>query len=127
EAKKSGREAIIFGPQDTEMIGLDLSLLHTFHALGVRILQLTYQRQNWIGSGCGELSDDGLSNYGRQFVKEMNALGIVVDVSHAGQKTTTDAMEASDKPIMITHSFCAALSPHIRAKTDDTIRALGQH
>ncbi|MGV3650250.1 MAG: dipeptidase [Devosia sp.] len=127
EAKASGREAIIFGPQDTEMIGLDLSLLGTFYDLGIRILQLTYQRQNWIGSGCGEKSDDGLSNYGRAFIKEMNQLGIVVDVSHCGQTTTVQAMEASEHPIMITHSFCASLSPHIRAKTDDTIRELGKH
>ncbi|SFZ82523.1 membrane dipeptidase [Devosia enhydra] len=127
EAKASGREAIIFGPQDTEMIGLDLSLLGTFYDLGIRILQLTYQRQNWIGSGCGEKSDDGLSNYGRAFVKEMNQLGIVVDVSHCGQRTSVEAMEASEKPIFITHSLCHSLSPHIRAKTDDTIRALGQH
>jgi membrane dipeptidase len=127
EAKASGREAIIFGPQDTEMIGLDLSLLGTFYDLGVRILQLTYQRQNWIGSGCGEKSDDGLSNYGRQFIKEMNQLGIVVDVSHCGQRTSVEAMEASEKPIFVTHSLCHSLSPHIRAKTDDTIRELGRH
>ncbi|MGV3650612.1 MAG: dipeptidase [Devosia sp.] len=127
EAKASGREAIIFGPQDTEMIGLDLSLLGTFYDLGVRILQLTYQRQNWIGSGCGEKSDDGLSNYGRAFIKEMNQLGILVDVSHCGQTTSVQAMEASEKPIVVTHSLCHSLSPHIRAKTDDTIRALGRN
>ncbi|MGV3651958.1 MAG: dipeptidase [Devosia sp.] len=127
EAKRSGREAIIFGPQNVEMIGFELGLLGTFYDLGCRIMQLTYQRQNFIGSGCGEKTDDGLSNYGRQFIKEMNQLGIVVDVSHCGQRTSVEAMEASDKPIMITHSFCASLSPHIRAKTDDTIRELGKH
>jgi membrane dipeptidase len=126
EAKRSGKEAIIFGPQNTEMCGLDLDLIGTFGDLGVRIMQLTYQRQNWIGTGCGEKSDDGLTHYGRQFVKAMNQYGMVVDASHCGQKTTVDAMEASDKPIMITHSFCAKLSPHIRAKTDETIRTLGQ-
>lgn len=127
EAKASGREAIIFGPQDTEMVGLDLALLGTFYDLGIRIMQLTYQRQNWIGSGCGEKDDAGLSNYGRAFVKEMNDLGIVVDVSHCGPKTSVQAMEASEHPIMITHSFSSKLSPHIRAKSDETIKALGEH
>lgn len=127
EAKKTGREAIIFGPQNTEMVGLNLDMIGTFYDLGVRIMQLTYQRQNWIGSGCGEQSDDGLTNFGRQFVKEMNQIGMVVDVSHCGQKTSVQAMEVSSKPIMITHSFSAKLSPHIRAKSDDTIRALGKH
>jgi membrane dipeptidase len=127
EAKRSGREAIIFGPQDTEMMGTDLDRLGTFYDLGVRILQLVYQRQNFLASGCGEAEDAGITKFGKRFIKEMNALGIVVDVSHAGQKSTVGAMEASEHPIMITHSFCAKLSPHIRAKSDDTIRALGQH
>jgi len=127
EAKRSGKEAIILGPQDTEMIGLDLDLIGTFHDLGIRIMQLTYQRQNWIGTGCGEAEDSGITKYGREFIRHMNERGIVVDVSHAGQKSTVQAMEASSKPIMITHSFCATLSPHIRAKSDDTIRELGRH
>ncbi|MFN8721417.1 MAG: dipeptidase [Rhodospirillales bacterium] len=127
EAKRTGREAIIFGPQNTEMIGLDLNYVGTFYDLGVRIMQLTYQRQNWIGTGCGEATDGGLTNYGRAFIKEMNDYGIVVDVSHCGQRTSVEAMEASSKPIMITHSFCAKLSPHIRAKTDETLKELGRH
>jgi membrane dipeptidase len=126
-AKKSGREGVIFGPQNTEMIGLDLSMIGVFRDLGVRIMQLTYQRQNWIGSGCGEANDAGITQFGKQFIKEMDELGIVVDVSHCGQKTTVEAMAASKNPIMITHSFAAKLSPHIRAKTDDTLRALGEH
>jgi membrane dipeptidase len=109
------------------MMATDLGRLGTFYDLGVRILQLVYQRQNFIGSGCGEKDDAGITAFGRRFIQEMNALGIVVDVSHAGQRTTVEAMEASEHPIMITHSFCASLSPHIRAKSDDTIRALGQH
>ncbi len=124
EAKRSGREAIILGPQNTEMMGAELSLLGTFHDLGVRVLQLTYQRQNWIGTGCGEKVDGGLSTYGRRFVQEMNELGIVVDVSHCGEQTGADAAAVSKKPVIFSHAHPKKLSPHIRAKSDDNIRAI---
>ncbi|MBO4206744.1 dipeptidase [Micromonospora echinofusca] len=124
-AKTEGKEAVILGPQDTEMIGVDLDLLGTFHDLGVRILQLTYQRQNLLGAGCGEETDSGLTHKGRTFVRAMNELGILVDVSHCGERTGLDAMDTSDKPVVVTHSFCDALSPHIRAKSDTFLRRLG--
>jgi membrane dipeptidase len=124
EAKRTGREAIIFGPQNTEMIGTDLDYLGTFYDLGVRILQLTYQRQNHVGAGCGEPRDGGLSTFGRRMVKEMNALGIVVDVSHGGRQTALDAMEVSSTPVIISHSHPYTPSPHVRAKDDDSLRAL---
>lgn len=125
-AKQTGREAIIFGPQNTEMIGTDLDLVGTFYDLGVRILQLTYQRQNWVGAGCGEKVDPGLSRFGRQMVKELNTLGIVVDVSHGGRQTALDAMEVSETPVIISHAHPYTPSPHIRAKDDDSLRALAQ-
>ncbi|MBC8989055.1 MULTISPECIES: dipeptidase [Micromonospora] len=125
-AKAEGKEAVILGPQDTEMIGGDLDLLGTFHDLGVRILQLTYQRQNLLGAGCGEDTDSGLTHRGRAFVKAMNELGVLVDVSHSGERTGLDAMDASDKPVVVTHAFCDALSPHIRAKSDGYLRRLAE-
>jgi membrane dipeptidase len=125
-AKAEGKEAVILGPQDTEMIGADLDLLGTFHDLGVRILQLTYQRQNLLGAGCGETTDSGLTHRGRAFVGAMNELGILVDVSHCGERTGLDAMDASGKPVVVTHSFCDVLSPHIRAKSDGYLRRLGE-
>ncbi|MEU4773750.1 membrane dipeptidase [Micromonospora sp. NPDC023644] len=125
-AKAEGKEAVIFGPQDTEMIGVDLDLLGTFYDLGVRILQLTYQRQNLLGAGCGEETDSGLTHRGRRFVQAMDELGILVDVSHCGERTGLDAMEASAKPVVVTHSFCDAMSPHIRAKSDGYLRSLGE-
>ncbi|MEW2379028.1 membrane dipeptidase [Micromonospora sp. NPDC047812] len=125
-AKAEGKEAVIFGPQDTEMIGADLDLLGTFYDLGVRILQLTYQRQNLLGAGCGEENDSGLTHRGRRFVQAMDELGILVDVSHCGERTGLDAMEASAKPVVVTHSFCDAMSPHIRAKSDGYLRSLGE-
>ncbi|GAA1324317.1 dipeptidase [Leucobacter albus] len=123
-AKAESRQAVLFGPQDTEMIGADIGLLNTFYDLGTRFLQLTYQRQNLIGAGCGENEDSGLTHFGREFVREMNALGIVVDVSHCGERTGLDAMSSSSTPVVVTHSFAHELSPHIRAKTDDFVRAL---
>lgn len=124
EAKASKREAIIFGPQDTEMIGADLDLLGTFYDLGVRVLQLTYQRQNLIGSGCGESVDTGVSDFGKSFIRSMNELGILIDVSHSGERTGLDAMQISSKPVVVTHAFCSQITPHIRGKSDEFIREL---
>jgi membrane dipeptidase len=126
EAKRSNREAIIFGPQNTEFIGTELSHLATAYDLGVRILQLTYQRQNWVGSGCGERRDGGLTNYGREFVREMNRLGIVVDVSHCGQVTGADAIETSETPVIVSHGHPSRVAPHARAKDDNLLLALAQ-
>ncbi|MEV6693530.1 membrane dipeptidase [Micromonospora sp. NPDC051196] len=125
-AKAEGKEAVIFGPQDTEMIGVDLDLLGAFYDLGVRILQLTYQRQNLLGAGCGERVDPGLTHRGRTFVQAMDELGILVDVSHCGERTGLDAMDASSKPVVVSHSFCDVLSPHIRAKSDGYLRRLAE-
>ncbi|HUG47361.1 MAG TPA: membrane dipeptidase [Candidatus Limnocylindria bacterium] len=124
EAKRTNREAIIFGPQNTEFIGTDLNVLGTAYDLGVRILQLTYQRQNWVGSGCGERRDAGLSMFGRELVSEMNELGIVVDVSHCGQVTGADAIEVSRTPVVVSHGHPSRVAPHARAKDDDLLRAL---
>ncbi|ASW55561.1 dipeptidase [Plantactinospora sp. KBS50] len=124
EAKRSNREAIVFGPQNSEFIGNSLPLLDTFYDLGVRVMQLTYQRQNWIGDGCGEPRDAGLSTFGRSVVARMNELGMVVDLSHCGQVTGRDAIEASAQPVIFSHAHPNRLSPHIRAKDDDLLRAL---
>jgi membrane dipeptidase len=124
EAKASGREAIIFGPQNTEFIGTDLHKLEAAYVLGVRVLQLTYQRQNWVGTGCGEARDGGLSTFGRSLVQAMDGMGIVVDLSHCGAQTAADAIELSANPVIFSHAHPAAVTPHIRAKTDDQIRAL---
>ena len=123
-AKRTDREAIIFGPQNTEFLGTDLHLLGTAYDLGIRVLQLTYQRQNWVGSGCGERRDGGLTSFGRAFVREMNELGIVVDVSHCGQVTGRDAVDASRAPVILSHAHPNAVAPHARAKDDELIRAI---
>jgi membrane dipeptidase len=123
-AKQTGREAIIFGPQNTEFIGTDLDKLTAAYELGVRVLQLTYQRQNWVGAGCGEANDAGLSTFGRALVREIDALGVVVDLSHCGANTSAQAIELSANPVIFSHAHPYAATPHIRAKQDDLLRAL---
>jgi len=125
-AKETGREAIIFGPQNTEFIGTDMARLEAAYVLGVRVLQLTYQRQNWVGAGCGEADDAGLSNFGRALVDEMAQLGIVVDLSHCGANTSAQAIERSPHPVIFSHAHAHAATAHIRAKDDDLLRALAE-
>ncbi len=124
EAKQSRREAIIFGPQNSEFIGTDLRRLDAAYELGMRIMQLTYQRQNWVGAGCGEARDAGLTTFGRQLVKSMDDLGVVVDLSHCGAETSAQAIAESRHPVIFTHAHPSAVTPHIRAKSDDLLRAL---
>lgn len=123
-AKSTDREAIIFGPQNTDFLNAELDLLGTFYDLGVRVMQLTYQRQNAVGSGCGERRDAGLSTFGRELVAEMDSMGIVVDLSHCGAVTAADAIATSRNPVIFSHAHPAAIAPHIRAKDDDLLRAL---
>jgi len=93
-AKKEGKVAIIFGPQNADYIENKLYLLEVYHKLGIRIIQLTYNENNQLGAGCVEKVDPGLNMFGHAVVKEMNRLGIVVDLSHCGINTTNDAIEA---------------------------------
>lgn len=123
-AKATDRVGFIAGFQDTAPIQDNPRLLAVYHALGVRVIQLTYNHQNLVGYGCMAPEDKGLTNFGRQVIAEMNRLGILVDVSHCGPRTTLEAIEASQKPIAITHANPYALCPHPRNKTDETLRAL---
>jgi membrane dipeptidase len=123
-AKKNGTLGLILGFQNTEMIERDLSRLDTFFRLGVRIIQLTYNDRNIVGDGCLEPGDAGLSAYGRQVVERMNTLGIAVDLSHCGTRTTADGIHASSKPPLITHSGCREVYRHPRSKEDRELKAM---
>jgi membrane dipeptidase len=123
-AKSSGRLGLIYGFQDTLSLGDDVGRLDTFSRLGVRIIQLTYNRRNLLGDGCLEAGNAGLSGLGRRVVERMNELGILVDLSHCGQRTTAEGIEASKKPVAITHSGCAALADLPRNKPDAILRQL---
>lgn len=122
--KASGRVGVLLGLQNAEHFRSpdDVS---AFHALGQRAAQLTYNSRNLIGNGATERRDDGLSDFGVSIVERMNRVGMAVDVSHCGDRTTLDAFEASKRPVLITHSNCRALVPgHPRCKTDEAIRRM---
>jgi len=124
DAKSSGRLGIILGFQHTEMMGRELDWLNRFNDLGVRSIQLTYNKRNLMGDGCLEPADAGLSKLGFEAIERMNALGIALDLSHCGQRTTSDGIEASKTPPLITHSGCKALHDNPRNKDDLTLRAM---
>lgn len=111
-------------PQRWVSVEDELRYIRVFHQLGWRMAHLTYNRRNPIGEGCGESTDAGLSNFGKAVVKEMNRVGMLVDVAHTGWQSCLDAAKASDKPIVASHSACWALNKHYRGKTDAVIRAL---
>lgn len=102
----------------------ELSFIRVFFQLGVRMMHLTYNRRNMLGDGCAEPSDGGLSDLGRAAIREMNRVGVIVDVAHAGWRTSLEAAQASDHPMVASHSGCCALTTHIRCKPDEVIRAI---
>lgn len=122
-AKKDGKVAVIMGLQNADHF-LRPADVKTFYQLGQRCAQLTYNSQNRIGSGSTDRVDGGVSDFGAEIIKAMNEVGMLVDVSHSGDRTTLDAIEISAKPIAITHSNCRALIDHPRVKTDEAIRKL---
>jgi membrane dipeptidase len=125
-AKKGGKTGIIFGFQNTTPIEEDIGLLAIFQALGVRVIQLTYMEANLVGQGCLERLDAGLTRFGLEVIEEMNRLGILIDLSHVGYRTTMDAIEASAKPVAFTHANPYSLCSHARNKPDDAIKALAK-
>lgn len=125
-AKREGRTGIIFGLQNPAPIGEDLRRVRLLHELGVRIVQLTYNERNLLGDGCYEATDVGLSRFGLDVIREMNRHGLLVDLSHCGERTTIEAIEASDLPVAITHAGPRARCDHPRNKRDDVIRLLAE-
>lgn len=123
-AKESDRLAVVLGFQNATMIGDDLRNLDTLHRLGTRCIQLTYNSRNLLGDGCTERTNAGLSDFGVSVVERMNALGILVDLSHCGEQTTRDAIAVSRRAPALTHTVCKAIYDHVRGKSDDLLRAL---
>jgi membrane dipeptidase len=117
---KPGKTGVILGLQNSEHFRRpdDVDL---FHGLGQRVSQLTYNARNLIGNGSTERRDEGISDFGVSIIERMNKLGMAVDVSHCGDRTTLDAIEISKRPVAITHSNCRALNNHPRLKTDEAI------
>ena len=126
QAKKDGKVGVILGSQNASSIENDLDRLALFHALGMRIIQLTYNERNLLGNGCHERRDDGLSNFGLDAVREMNRLGILIDLSHVGNRTALEAIELSEKPVAITHANARSYFDHPRNKTDEVLQLLAK-
>jgi membrane dipeptidase len=126
EAKEQDRVGVIIGFQNTSPIEDDLNLLQIFRDLGVRIMQLTYNDRNYSGDGCFERLDCGLSEFGIRVVEEMNKQGILIDLSHTGQKTTKETIEASRDPVSFTHANPKTIFESPRNKTDPEIMALAE-
>ena len=123
-AKTAGRLALIMGFQDTVMLGTDLARMDEFHAEGVKIVQLIYNLPNLVGEGCLSPGNGGLTDFGRELVAHMAATGVLIDLSHCGQRTTAEAIEAAPGPVSITHSGCSAVYEHPRSKQDAELRAM---
>ncbi len=125
-AKRAGRTAILYGAQNASVFEDDLDLVWVLHRLGMRIVQLTYNNQNLVGSGCAERSDDGLSRYGAFVVAEMDRVGMLIDLSHVGDRTSLDAIARSAHPVAITHANPKRWYEHRRNKSDEVLRAVAE-
>ena len=126
-ARDTGRTAIYFGFQNPSPIEDDIGLVEIVHSLGARFMQLTYNNQSLLATGCYEAEDTGLTRMGKQVVKEMNRVGLVVDMSHSADRSTIQAAEFSERPIAITHANPYDWSPALRNKKDDVIRAVTEN
>ena len=125
-ARRLGKTGIILGFQNASPIENELDRLGLFLALGVRVIQLTYHETNLLGSGCWERNDAGLSNFGVDAVREMNQLGILIDLSHVGPRTTLEAIETSEQPVAITHANARSFCGHPRNKEEEALTALAE-
>ena len=126
-ARETGRTAIFFGFQNPSPIEDDIGLVAVLHKLGARFMQLSYNNQSLLATGCYEAEDPGITRMGRQVIKEMNRVGMVVDMSHSADRSTIEAADLSQRPIAITHANPHRWHPALRNKRDDVIRAVTQN
>lgn len=125
EAKRLGKVGIIFGFQNCSPIEDNIRMIQIFHELGGRIMQLSYNNQSLLAAGCYESSDSGVTRFGKEAIKEMNRVGMVIDMSHSGERSTLDAIDISERPIAITHANPTFFHAALRNKSDDVLRAIG--
>ena len=126
-AKETGRTAIFFGFQNPAPIEDDIGLVEILHDLGARFMQLTYNNQSLLATGCYEAEDPGITRMGKQVIKEMNRVGLVVDMSHSADRSTIEAADISERPIVISHANPHEWQPALRNKKEDVIRAVTQN
>ncbi len=125
-AKKENKTAIFFGFQNCSPIEDDIDLIEKVHNHGCRFMQLTYNNQSLLATGCYEKNDSGVTNFGKEAIREMNRVGIVIDMSHSAEKSTLDAIEVSEKPIAITHANPSFWHEAKRNKSDKVLKVLSE-
>jgi membrane dipeptidase len=126
KARAEGRTAIFLGFQNCSPIEDDIGLVEIWHELGVRFMQLSYNNQSLLASGCYEAEDSGVTRMGREVIREMNRVGLVIDMSHSGERSTLQAIEISERPIAITHANPAFWHSVKRNKADAVLKALAE-
>ena len=126
KAKLENKTAIFFGFQNCSPIEDDINLVEKVHELGCRFMQLTYNNQSLLATGCYENVDSGVTNFGKEVIKEMNRVGIVIDMSHSAEKSTLEAIELSQKPIAITHANPSFWYKAKRNKSDTLLKNLSE-
>ena len=126
KAKTEGKTAVIFGFQNPSPIEDDIGLVEVVHRLGVRFMQLSYNNQSLLATGCYEELDPGITRMGREVIREMNRVGLVVDMSHSAERSTLEAIDISQRPIAITHANPGSWHPAKRNKSKDVLHALGK-
>ncbi len=125
-AREEDRTAIIFGFQNCSPIEDDIGLVEICHQLGARFMQLSYNNQSLLATGCYEAEDPGITRMGKQVIREMNRVGMVIDMSHSAERSTLEAIELSSRPIAITHANPHRWHAALRNKSDTVLKALGE-
>ncbi len=125
-ARSINKTGICFAFQHCSPIEEDIDLVEIMHTLGVRFMQLSYNNQSLCATGCYETEDTGITRFGKQVIREMNRVGMVIDMSHSGEKSTLDAIDISERPISITHANPKSWHPALRNKSDDLLKALSE-
>ncbi|MDX2205254.1 MAG: membrane dipeptidase [Hyphomicrobiaceae bacterium] len=124
KARASGRTAILFALQNCSAVEDDIGLVEILHDIGVRVMQLTYNNQSLLGTGCYEAVDSGITRMGREVIAEMNRLGMVIDMSHSAERSTLEAIDISARPIAITHANPSDWHKVARNKSPAVLKAL---
>ena len=125
-ARDTNKTAIFYGFQNCSPIESDIDLVEICHQLGARFMQLSYNNQSLLATGCYESDDPGITRMGKQVIAEMNRVGLVVDMSHSAERSTLEAIECSTRPIAITHANPSRWHPALRNKSDSILRALSE-
>lgn len=125
-AKQLGKVGIMFGAQNCSPIEDDIGMVEIMRELNLMIMQLTYNNQSLLACGCYEAEDSGVTRFGKQVIKEMNRVGMVVDMSHSAERSTLEAIEISERPIVISHANPNSFHQAKRNKSDTVLKALGE-